>query len=225
MDISSSSISEVKPYCLSGLKIEIIRLLFLNITKLPPKAFANVTCKNFSIFSSSINTLQMDSFYGLYTKQLIISFSYFHLISLKPSHLIRMDSISIFKCHICKLDMQLPIGNQSVTITKNEIQSFDPNSTIGGLFYENQISCSCNLAFGWFANDIYKKYLSNNTCLGPSNLKGLPLIDVNQTEICNQSQHLPVHFNHNNSASKFFKSNQALIFFLSFVQSYSTYQL
>lgn len=227
--IHKSTIFDVKPYCMSGLKTDTLEILFSNIINLQAKAFANITCKTFLIEYSKINALLTIGFYGLSSEQLSISYSNLTLVSLNTSHLITVDNINISNCYICKLDTQLPDRNQSVTITGNIILSFDSNATVGGLFYENQIFCSCNLFSEEFTNVIYKNYLFNNTCFGPTHLKGIPLIDLNQSEICNQSHQQPVqcriHTNPNNSSSEFFKINQLLMFFLIFVVISSVYHL
>lgn len=227
--IYKATIFDVEPYCMSGLKTDTLELLFSNIVNLQAKAFANITCKTFLIEYSNINALLTIGFYGLSSEQLSISYSNLTLVSLNTSYLITVDNINISDCYICKLDTQLPVRNQSMTITRNIILSFDSNATVGGLFYENQIFCSCNLFSEEFINVIYKNYLFDNTCFDPPHLKGIPLIDVNQSEICNQSHQQPVqcriHTNSNNSSSEFFKINQLLIFFLVFVVISSVYHL
>lgn len=224
--VYKATIFDVKPYCMSGLKTDTLELLFSNIVNLQAKAFANITCKTFLIEYSNINALLTIGFYGLSSEHLSISYSNLTLVSLNTSYLITVDNINISDCYICKLDTQLPFRNQSVIITRNIILTFDSNATVGVFFYENQIFCSCNLFSEEF---IYKNDLFDNTCFGPTHLKGIPLIDLNQSEICNQSNQQPVqcriHANSNNSSSEFFKINQLLIFFLVFVVISSVYHL
>lgn len=230
MLIYSSNISDVKPYCLSGLRAETVHLRLVKIFKLQTKAFAGITCKRFLITSSTINVLQMSSFRQLNSEELIISASNLPFVSLKPSSEIAVNRIFISKCDICELDAHFPIGNESITINLNKIQSIYENATLGGEFLNNKISCYCNLTSdGWFTNVKNKNYLFNNTCLDPTDLKGLPLVDLKQSDFCNKTKHATlqcrVHIIPKNSAEKFFKLNQTLVFFLYFLLKNSVYPL
>lgn len=169
----------------------VISIYNIQIKHFEPEAFSKLSCRSLSIYNAVVDVMPALLFEGLTAELLNI---YNNKITTLETNVFNSTSIhkniAFYNNAIDTVEKDAFTTNSPISIYLNKIKTiFIQESVALDSFYLNKLQCKCSLIWMWKAETAFKKFLHKNKCLGPTEMAGVTLKNLNKSLLCKEVTH------------------------------------